>query len=84
MAISFIDSRGKLLTQSCLDNLPRTPSSLKHIAWDVLGTRYLYDIVEKSDSKSRAIFVSSSPSSSRGLWVQEAVMDHFGPEMYEW
>ncbi|KAF7789519.1 hypothetical protein EIP86_000465 [Pleurotus ostreatoroseus] len=83
-AISFVDSRGKQLTQLCINKLPPTPPSLKHIAWDVSGTRYLYEIVEKSHSASRAVLVNESPSKVPRLWIQESVMDHFGTEVDGW
>ncbi|KAJ3524319.1 hypothetical protein NM688_g8584 [Phlebia brevispora] len=78
--VSFVDSRGKVLPSQRLDNLPRVPSALQQIAWDVAGTRYLYHIVEKSDTKSRAVLVGSSRVPTEGLWVKEAVMEHFDSE----
>lgn len=83
-AVSFADSRGKLLTERCLSDLPRVPSSLQHIAWDVGGTRYLYKVTNQDARKSRAVLVSSLPRLQRKLWVDEAVLEHFGAERQCW
>ena len=83
-AISFVDSRGRVLTDRCTDNLPRVPAALKQIAWDVAGTRYLYHVKERSDRGTRAVLANASPRQQQRLWVKESTMDHFGDQAEGW
>ena len=67
-----------------MNNLPRVPKALSQIAWDVAGNRYLYNIVERSETRTRAVLTSTTPRKVQRLWIQEALIDHFGDEVDAW